>query len=52
MLARVTIVSFLPIGKLSIRVASKRHNAIEYRSFKNFSRDYFRSIIASEIGMV
>ena len=22
--------------KLSIRVASKRHNAIEYRSFKNF----------------
>ena len=35
-------------GKFSIRVASKRHDAIEYRSFKNFSRDYFRSIIASE----
>ena len=30
-------------GKLSIGVASKRHNTIKYRSFKNFSRDYFRS---------
>ena len=34
--------------KLSIGVASKRHNTIKYRSFKNFSRDYFRSDIASE----
>ena len=34
--------------KLLIGVASKRHNTIEYRSFKNFSRDYFRSNIASE----
>ena len=34
--------------KLSIGVASKRHNTIEYRSFKNFSRDYSRSDIASE----
>ena len=34
--------------KLSIGVASKRHNTIKYRSFKNFSRDYFRSDIASQ----
>ena len=34
--------------KLSIGVASKRHNTIKYWSFKNFSRDYFRSDIASE----
>ena len=34
--------------KLSIGVASKRHNTIECRSFKNFSRDYFRSDIVSE----
>ena len=34
--------------KLSIGVASKRYNTIEYRSFKNFNRDYFRSDIASE----
>ena len=34
--------------KLSIGVASKRHNTIKYRSFKNFNRDYFRSDIASQ----
>ena len=34
--------------KLSSGVASKRHNTIEYRSFKNFSHDYFRSDIVSE----
>ena len=33
---------------MSIGVASKRYNTIEYRSFKNFNRDYFRSDIASE----
>ena len=34
--------------KLSIGVASKRHNTIKYSSFKNFNRDYFRSDIASQ----
>ena len=34
--------------KLSIGAVSKRHNVINYRSFKNFNRDQFRSDIASQ----
>ena len=34
--------------KLSIGAVSKTHNTINYRSFKNFNRDRFRSDIASQ----
>ena len=34
--------------KLSIAAISKRHNTINYRTFKNFNRDHFRNDIASQ----
>ena len=34
--------------KLSIGAVSKRHNTINYRTFKNFNRDHFRNDIASQ----
>ena len=34
--------------KLSIAAISKRHNTINYKSFKNFNRDRFRSDIAPQ----
>jgi len=33
--------------KLSIGAVSKKHNTINYKNFKNFNRDRFRSDIAS-----
>ncbi|XP_068680643.1 uncharacterized protein [Montipora foliosa] len=35
-------------GVCHVSIASKRHNTIKYRSFKNLNRDYFRSDIASQ----
>ena len=34
--------------KLSIEAVYKKHNTINYKSFKNFNRDLFRSDIASQ----
>ena len=34
--------------KLSIGALSKRHNTINYRTFKNFNPDHFRNDIASQ----
>ena len=34
--------------KLSIAAVFKRHNTINYRTFKNFNRDHFRNDIASQ----
>ena len=49
MSASATIVSFLLICfLLSIGDVSKRHNTINYGSFKSFNRDHFRSDIASQ----
>ena len=48
MLARVTIVSFLPIESCRLESLPKDTMLLNTEVLKIFSRDYFRSIIASE----